>query len=379
MRSFAHYIGLGQHKTTKLDNRKARYPCIESEDIMALNTKKIRRPIRINGEQVWITADSEQEYAEKLMRLSGTSQRTYRKHLFKEYAERWYTIFSKPNIEHTTQLTYERQLNNYIYPILGDKFIEDITVDDVQRVFNQKEDTKKETKNKIKIVLNQIFNKAIDEELIYRNPLRSSVIKITGAPSVQTEPYSVEQMKFLYLHLNDIPNEFDKAWLALSISLPLRPEEVLGLRWMDIDGRIVHVRATITHPTRNQPEFKEYTKTESSRRALVIPEEILNYLPERGLPTDFVIGGGSAVTYTGLRWIRKRIEKHTGFSEPILPRRFRTTVATDISAQTHDLKLVQRMLGHSTPQMTLKHYDKGRQTATDASEAIGKCYGFADH
>ena len=185
-------------------------------------------------------------------------------------------------------------------------------------------------------------------------------------------------MRFLYSHLKDIPNQFDRAWLALSISLPLRPEEVLGLRWMDIDGRIVHVRATVTHPTRNQPEFKEYTKTESSRRDLVIPEEMLNYLPERGLPTDFVIGGSSALTYAGLRWIRKRIEKHTGFTEQILPRRFRTTVATDISAQTHDLKLVQRMLGHSTPQMTLKHYDKGRQTATDASEAIGKCYGFLD-
>ena len=64
------------------------------------------------------------------------------------------------------------------------------------------------------------------------------------------------------------------------------------------------------------------------------------------------------------------------FNETITPRRFRTTVATDISAETHDLKLVQRMLGHSTPQMTLKHYDKGRSTATDAAQAISKCYGF---
>ena len=44
---------------------------------------------------------------------------------------------------------------------------------------------------------------------------------------------------------------------------------------------------------------------------------------------------------------------------------------------THDLKLVQQMLGHATPQMTLKHYDKGRSTAIDASQAIGKCYGLS--
>ncbi|MBR3017391.1 MAG: hypothetical protein IKH57_10000 [Clostridia bacterium] len=109
----------------------------------------------------------------------------------------------------------------------------------------------------------------------------------------------------------------------------------------------------LINPTRNQPEFKEYTKTAASVRDLIVPEEILSYLPERGNDEDFIIGGTMPVTYTGLRWIRKRVEKYTGFFETILPRRFRTTVATVISSETHDLKLVQRMLGHSTPQMTL--------------------------
>ena len=74
--------------------------------------------------------------------------------------------------------------------------------------------------------------------------------------------------------------------------------------------------------------------------------------------------------------MRKRIQRELAFAEPITPRRFRTTVATDISAATHDLKLVQHMLGHATPQMTLKHYDKGRETAADASEAISRAYGL---
>lgn len=184
---------------------------------------------------------------------------------------------------------------------------------------------------------------------------------------------------FSYNHLNDIPNPTDRGWLALSIALPLRPEEVLGLRWADLgeENCILHIRSTVTHPTRNQPEFKEYTKTAASVRDLIIPEEILDYLPERGNDVEFIIGGAMPVTYTGLRWIRKRVERYTGFFETILPRRFRTTVATDISAETHDLKLVQRMLGHSTPQMTLKYYDKGRKKAIDASAAIGKCYGFS--
>ncbi len=74
--------------------------------------------------------------------------------------------------------------------------------------------------------------------------------------------------------------------------------------------------------------------------------------------------------------MRYRIKRETGFDDRITPRRFRTTMVTDISNETHDLKLVQYMPGHSTPQMTLKHYDKGRSTAVDASAAISEVYGF---
>ena len=89
-----------------------------------------------------------------------------------------------------------------------------------------------------------------------------------------------------------------------------------------------------------------------------------------------MIGGPKPVSYTQLRGIRKRVNLDTRFGETITPRRFRTTVATDISAATHDLKLVQQMLGHATPQMTLRYYDKGRSGAIDASKAIEKCYGI---
>ncbi len=202
-----------------------------------------------------------------------------------------------------------------------------------------------------------------------------------GQAAEATKPYTVEQMRYLAAHLNDISDPTRKAWLALSISLPLRPEEVLGLRWMDLDAGegLLHIRGTVTHPTRNEPHFRPYTKTASSQRVLQLPPEILSYLPERGEPDEFIIGGKEPVSYTRLRSMRKWITKETGFGETITPRRFRTTVATDISAMTHDLKLVQRMLGHANPQTTLKYYDKGRKEAADASEAIRRCYGFTEN
>lgn len=367
---------------TILENERLHSPSVESEEIMSLNKKKIRREVAVNGVKVWITADSEQEYVDKILRLAGMrGAPTREQHPFQPYAENWFEVFSKPNVSSVTALTYERQLNNYIYPILGEMNLEDIAPADVQRVFNQMGDNaKQETKNKVKIVLNQIFKMAIDDNIITRNPMQSSSVKIKGTAATTTEPYSVDQMRYLVSHLSEVKRDTDRMWLALSITLPLRPEEVLGLRWEDIDisNCVVHVRNTVTHPDRNEPEFKPYTKTASSIRDLAFPSDILRYFVEPGQPNEFIVGGKRPVSYTQLRGIRKRINWDTHFGETITPRRFRTTVATDISAMTHDLKLVQQMLGHATPQMTLKHYDKGRSRTVDASNAIGKCYGLTD-
>jgi integrase len=351
---------------------------LESEEFMS-NT--IRRHVRINGTTVWITAKTEQEYMEKVVRLSGGNVMPVSKpkHPFGEYALTWLNVFSRPNVERVTSVSYEQQLKNYILPVLGEMNLEDITPADVQKIFNNMgKRMKQESKNKVKIVLNQIFKMAMNDDIIAKNPLEAPSIRIKGEKSTPTVPYSVNEMRYMAEHLIDIQSGMDRAWLAISISLPLRPEEVLGLTWADVDevNGVFHIRNTVTHPARNEPEFKTYTKTAASIRDLAVSEELLSCLPVRGKPNEFVIGGKTPLTYMQVRRMRERIQRDIQFDGSITPRRFRTTVATDISAQTHDLKLVQKMLGHSSPQMTLKHYDKGRSTTVDATDAIASCYGL---
>lgn len=351
---------------------------LESEEFM---TNTIRRHVRINGTTVWITAKTEQEYMEKVVRLSGGNVMTVSKpkHPFGEYALTWLNVFSRPNVERVTSVSYEQQLKNYILPVLGEMNLEDITPADVQKIFNNMgKRMKQESKNKVKIVLNQIFKMAMNDDIIAKNPLEAPSIRIKGEKSTPTVPYSVNEMRYMAEHLIDIQSDMDRAWLAISISLPLRPEEVLGLTWADVDevNGVFHIRNTVTHPARNEPEFKTYTKTAASIRDLAVSEELLSCLPVRGKLNEFVIGGKTPLTYMQVRRMRERIQRDIRFDGSITPRRFRTTVATDISAQTHDLKLVQKMLGHSSPQMTLKHYDKGRSTTVDATDAIASCYGL---
>ena len=95
-----------------------------------------------------------------------------------------------------------------------------------------------------------------------------------------------------------------------------------------------------------------------------------------GKPDGCIVGGSAPLSYTQVRLACERIRKDTGFSEPITPRRFRTTVLTDLYEQTKDIKLVQKAAGHTTANMTLKYYVKGRAMDNMAAVAISSAYGL---
>ena len=89
---------------------------------------------------------------------------------------------------------------------------------------------------------------------------------------------------------------------------------------------------------------------------------------------DFIFGGKKPISYTIVRGMCRRIKKDVLFEENITPKRFRTTVLTDMYDQTKDIKLVQAAAGHATSTMTLKHYVKCRQTDERGAAAIEKLY-----
>lgn len=74
---------------------------------------------------------------------------------------------------------------------------------------------------------------------------------------------------------------------------------------------------------------------------------------ESGKKHAFIIGGDKPLSYQQIRRMRGRIKKDTGFNDDIVPRRFRTTVLTDLYDQTKDIKQTQAAAGHTTADMTL--------------------------
>lgn len=78
------------------------------------------------------------------------------RHNFADYANTWFDVYAKPSIEKATATTYKRQITRYLIPHFDGISVEEITVDDVQRLFNDISGTKA-TKDKVKIVLNPML------------------------------------------------------------------------------------------------------------------------------------------------------------------------------------------------------------------------------
>lgn len=134
--------------------------CTDNSEIAPYKTSmaKITRTVTINGVKHWIRANSEQEYAEKLLKLASPQSAPSAapepvKHLFADYAMTWFETYSKPNIETVTASTYKRQLTLHLLPAFDGLAVEDITTDDVQRLFNNMTGAKA-TKDKAREALN---------------------------------------------------------------------------------------------------------------------------------------------------------------------------------------------------------------------------------
>ena len=190
-----------------LDNSTQELDCMPFQQGVE-GMAKITRAVTINGTKHWIRANTEQEYANKLLELISYKPPEVGKHLFSEYAWNWFETYSKPNVSTATEQLYKRLFMCHIMPAFEGLAVEDIKLDDIQRMFNSM-NTSKETKYKVKRLLNQVLKSAVDDEFLVKNPLRSDRIKITGAESTTTAVYSVEQMQYLVQHIGDIKQPLD--------------------------------------------------------------------------------------------------------------------------------------------------------------------------
>lgn len=192
------------------------------------------------------------------------------------FFEEWLETYKYNVIRESTKVTYVNLYNKHIKPVLGKKKIKDITSIHIRELLKakDKEGLGYEVKNKIRIVLNDIFNKALIDNFIQKNPANG--IKINRDKEKDKRILSKEEQ---ILFFNCCKGTFYDNLFITAINTGLRPGELFALTWEDIDfmKKEINVNKTLLYQKLTTDTKKEFhinpPKTASSKRMVPMTEQ----------------------------------------------------------------------------------------------------------
>jgi integrase len=220
-----------------------------------------------------------------------------------------------------------------------------------------------------------IFEEAIDEEFIQKNPARKLIVPKELRP-VDKTTLTWDQLRLL---LASVALR-DRILLTLDKTETFRPSELFALRWssFDMDRKTLTVRQTAY-----RGKLRDYGKTKKSLRTVHVPEGLANDLwlwrqecPDPGseafiFPNSRKRNGATRNGFIRTENYRARVLKtlETSLGLPKLNFQvLRRTIAT--LAQTKgSIKDVQGILGHSKADTTVNVYMQEIEASVKQTQA----------
>ena len=328
----------------------------------------------LSGDTVWLTGDTMGDAINNLLARFAVGQQIKRNiPTLQEYGDKWFDLYHCKKVKWNTAQNTRIYLDKHIYPIIGDKHLNEITHDDIQVVFNSMESKAKSTVEKIQITLNQILKNAKEDGYIENNVMDSSRYVMSNKVS-EREALSLKEAQDIISQLNNL-TERDKLLVALILFTGLRRGEALALTWdnIDMDNRIICVKHSITFKN-NRPVVCG-TKSKAGIREVPIIEELYEILKQCKDKAGYLIKNSDneplsekAYQRTWER-IRKTIDLHNATAHV-----FRHTFATIMEPRT-DIKTLQTIMGHADTQTTMNRYT---HKIDENIKALSKIDSFVD-
>lgn len=344
------------HSNVNLDNSISEIIDVpERTNDMARIKQRVVLP---NGQTVWCTGDTIGDAITNLMSHIAINNNPPKRATptLQEYGDKWYHLYHIKKVKWNTAQNTRIYLDKHIYPIIGEKYLDEITFDDIQSVFNSMDSLARSTVEKVQIVLNQIMKNAIEDGYIEKNVMSSSRYVLSKKVK-QREALSTSSAQDVIRQLDTLePN--DKILMALIIFTGLRRGEILALTWDDIDfeNKVIHVKHSVTFKN-NQPIICG-TKSKSGVRDVPIIKELKEILSAEEDKHGYIIKNHkfpdmpiTEKTYQR-SWerIKKTIDLHNATAHV-----FRHTFATMMEPHT-DIKTLQTIMGHADIQTTMNRY-----------------------
>lgn len=191
-------------------------------------------------------------------------------------------------------------------------------------------------------ILSAALGDAVDDELILANPCRGlTPLKVAGKN--RREPATLAEVEGIRLMLTE-PR--DRALVSLMAYAGLRPAEARALRWSDVRDGSLTVQAALAEGGREKG-----TKTDRNRVVPII-EALAEDLAQVERVDRTVVGRIDHDNWAARVWrpARRKIDSDK------TPYSLRHTFASLLIAEGRSVHEVARLLGHSSPALTLSTY-----------------------
>lgn len=301
-----------------------------------------------------------------------------------EWYQKWMEIHKYKIIAPSTRVQYENIYKKHIQPEFGRLKLKDIQPLQIRSklVKLDKEGFGYETQNKVRILLLDMFDKAVLDNVAVKNPVRG--IKVTRDEEKEPRVLTIEEQAVFF---DTCKGTFYDNLFTVAVSTGLRPGELYALTLEDLDfeKKVIHVTKSLSYQKFEGDTGKTFhlgnTKTKSSYRDVPMNRRCELALKKQLMQKRVIAGKGTSKPLEGLEnlifttkfntpinaqiycdaiksivteinLMRDELEQFDTFSGHC----FRHTFATRCFESGIQPKTVQKYLGHATLQMTMDLY-----------------------
>lgn len=193
-------------------------------------------------------------------------------------------------IGESTYYSYKSVIDNHIIPILGKKQLISIKREDIERFIGTLQKAKNGRKallpstiRGVYMIIHQILQTAVGAKLILDNPADN--ICLPHGVQEERTVLTTEEVKRLFDTIKEhFPEWYDVFYVELMTGL--RRGEIFGLQWRDINEELGEVQIRRTVKFLHKELIVTRTKTNSSKRKIILPDSVNELLIERHKTID---------------------------------------------------------------------------------------------
>lgn len=296
------------------------------------------------------------------------------RYTFNQVFEIWKNNYEL-TVKESTFVKVMSQYEFHILPIFGSKFIDDISVIDIQNYANDKVNNFVNYRNLITNI-SRIFDYAVNIGLIDANPTKRISIpkrKISVGDNKKQNYYTkIELKQFLDLSRKQQPY-YIYAFFQLLAYSGCRKGEILGLQWRSVSFKDNHINIMQTLASgKDNRLYLEQPKTKNSKRIVSLDKQtmaVLKHWKKEQRKMMFQLGyntmNDEQLVFSNIensflqvskprKWMLQTIHKNN--LKEISIHGFRHTHATLLLEAGVSPKVISERLGHSSIQITLDLY-----------------------